>query len=218
RRAWGDERGGRRHHARPTCPRGRRRHDRPVPTAELEARANRPLGASGRVPLVPRTGGGAGLRLRLLGPTGALVVQGRRAAPRRGRRPRRSRLLESPLVQRHAEPGEERPGLRVVDAERAGSAVAVLRPKRDDGNLPGIAGRVRVEDRTAGVAEAGTAAARAVAGRVGHHHVVAAGDVAPKILELVRADETLTNRNLEIRALELHAVPDDREVHVLLAP
>jgi hypothetical protein len=52
---------------------------------------------------------------------------------------------------------------------------------------------------------------------VGHHQVVAAGDVAAEVLQLVRTDEALTQRDLEIRPLELHAVAHDREVHVLLA-
>ena len=45
--------------------RRRCRHDRPVPPALLAARADRPLGAPGRVPLVPRAGRRDGLRLGL---------------------------------------------------------------------------------------------------------------------------------------------------------
>ena len=56
RRPRGDERRGRRDDARPARARRRRRHDRPVPAAVAEARADRPLGASRRVPLVPRAG------------------------------------------------------------------------------------------------------------------------------------------------------------------
>ena len=44
------------HDARPPRARRRRRHDRPVPAALAEARRDRPLGAPGRVPLVPRAG------------------------------------------------------------------------------------------------------------------------------------------------------------------
>ncbi len=51
-----DERRGGRDAARPARPRRRRRHDRSVPPAEREARGHRPLGAPGRVPLVPRAG------------------------------------------------------------------------------------------------------------------------------------------------------------------
>ena len=47
-----------------------------------EARADRPLGAPGRVPLVPRAGRGARLRLGLLRPARALELPRRRAAPR----------------------------------------------------------------------------------------------------------------------------------------
>ena len=69
--------------ARPARQRRRRRDHRPVPPAEREARAHRPLGAPGRIPLVPRTGRGARLRLRFLGPARALELPRRRAAPRR---------------------------------------------------------------------------------------------------------------------------------------
>ena len=48
--------------------RRRRGHDRPVSPAVGEARADRPLGAPRRVPLVQRAGRGARLRLGLLGP------------------------------------------------------------------------------------------------------------------------------------------------------
>src|SRR3982750_2897215 len=40
--------------------------------------------------------------------------------------------------------------------------------------------------------------------------------MAPEILELIRSDEALLDRNLQVRTLELDAVADDREVHVLL--
>src|SRR5262249_15416422 len=69
---------------------GRRRHDRPVPPAVRQARADRPLGAPRRVPLVPRARRSAGLRLRLLRSARPLLVPGRRATtcsrvgPRRG--------------------------------------------------------------------------------------------------------------------------------------
>ena len=86
---------------RPGCATGassrrrRRRHDRPVPPAVGQARPDRPLGASGRVPLVPGAGRGAGLRLRLQRAARPLVLSRRRAAPRsRERRPSR-RLLAS---------------------------------------------------------------------------------------------------------------------------
>ena len=65
RRPRRDERRGRRDDARPARERRRRRDDRPVPPAEREARDDRPLGPSRRVPLVPRAGRGARLRLRL---------------------------------------------------------------------------------------------------------------------------------------------------------
>ena len=64
--------------------RRRRRHDRPVPAAEREARDDRPLGAPRRVPLVPRAGRGARLRLGLLRPARPLELPRRRAAARRG--------------------------------------------------------------------------------------------------------------------------------------
>ena len=73
--------------------RRRRRHDRPVPPAFGEARGDRPLGAPGRVPLVPRAGRGARVRLGLLGPARALVVPRRRAAARGRDGPWRSRSL-----------------------------------------------------------------------------------------------------------------------------
>ena len=73
--------------------RRRRRHDRPVPPAVAEAHADRPLGAPRRVPLVPRAGRGARLRLGLLGPARPLELPRRRAAPRCRDRPRRRRLL-----------------------------------------------------------------------------------------------------------------------------
>ena len=59
----------------------------------LEARADRPLGAPGRVPLAARAGRGARLRLRLRRPARALELSRRRAAPRRRDRPRRCCLL-----------------------------------------------------------------------------------------------------------------------------
>ena len=55
---------------------------------------DRPLGASRRVPLVPRAGRGARVRLGVLRPARALVVSSGRAAPRGRDRPRRSRLLK----------------------------------------------------------------------------------------------------------------------------
>ncbi len=76
--------------------RRRRRHDRPVPPAELEARDDRPLGAPRRVSLVPRAGRGDRLRLGLLRPARALELPRRRTAPRRGDRPWRRRLLSLP--------------------------------------------------------------------------------------------------------------------------
>ena len=54
---------------------------------------DRPLGASGRVPLAARAGRGARLRLRVLGPARALELPRGRAAARCGHRPRRRRLL-----------------------------------------------------------------------------------------------------------------------------
>ena len=93
RRARRDERRGRRDDARPARARRRRRDDRPVPAAEREARHDRPLGAPRRVPLVPRAGRGARLRLGVLRPARALELPRRRAAPRSRDRPRRSRLL-----------------------------------------------------------------------------------------------------------------------------
>ena len=58
-----------------------------------EARADRPLGASRRVPLAPRAGRGARLRLGLRRPARALELPRRRAAARGRDRPRRGRLL-----------------------------------------------------------------------------------------------------------------------------
>ena len=54
---------------------------------------DRPLGASRRVPLVPRAGRGAGLRLGLLGPARPLELPRRRAEARSRGRPRRRQLL-----------------------------------------------------------------------------------------------------------------------------
>ncbi len=82
RRARRDERRDRRDDARSSRERRRRRDDRPVPPAELEARGDRPLGASGRVPLAPRAGRGARFRLRLRRPARPLELSRRRAAPR----------------------------------------------------------------------------------------------------------------------------------------
>ena len=65
-----------------------------------EARDDRPLGAPRRVPLVPRAGRGARLRLRLRRPARALELPRRRAAPRRRDRPRRRRLLTVPSRRR----------------------------------------------------------------------------------------------------------------------
>src|SRR5205823_11897154 len=75
----------------------------------------------------------------------------------------------------------------------------------------------RVEHWPARSAEADAAAAGAVAAGVGHGHLVAVGDVAAQIGELVGADVTLANGALEVGPLELHAVADKREAHVLLA-
>ena len=58
-----------------------------------EARADRPLGAPGRVPLVPRAGRGARVRLRLLRPARPVELPRGRAAARGRDRPRRGRLL-----------------------------------------------------------------------------------------------------------------------------
>ena len=55
---------------------------------------DRPLGAPRRVPLVPRAGRGARLRLGLLRAARPLVVPRGRAAPRRRNRTRRRRVLE----------------------------------------------------------------------------------------------------------------------------
>ena len=55
---------------------------------------DRPLGASGRVPLVPRAGRGARVRVGVLRPARALVVSSGRAAPRGRDRPRRGRVLK----------------------------------------------------------------------------------------------------------------------------
>src|SRR5262249_48587087 len=76
--------------------RRRRRDDRPVPPAEREARADRSLGASRRVPLVPRAGRGPGLRLGFLRAARALELPRRRAEARSGDRSRRSRVLDEP--------------------------------------------------------------------------------------------------------------------------
>ena len=84
--------------------RRRRGHDRPVPPAVREARADRPLGAPRRVPLVPRAGRGARLRLGLLGPAGSLVVSSRRAASRGRNRSRRSRVLDGKRVASGGDP------------------------------------------------------------------------------------------------------------------
>ena len=84
-----------------------------------EARADRPLGAPGRVPLVPRAGRGARLRLGLLGPARALVLPRGRAAARGRDRPRRRRLLTEAGL------GAELPVLEadLVRAARSGDAV-----------------------------------------------------------------------------------------------
>src|SRR5262249_60406733 len=66
------------------------------------------------------------------------------------------------------------------------------------------------------LSEAGPPPAGPVAGRIGHHQVVTAGDVTTEALQLVRPDEALPDRNLEVRPLELDAVADHREVDVLL--
>ena len=75
------------------APGRRRRHDRPVPAAEREARDDRPLGAPRRVPLAPRAGRGARVRLGLRGPARPLELPRRRAAPRRRVGARCRRLL-----------------------------------------------------------------------------------------------------------------------------
>src|SRR5438132_454873 len=80
-----DERRGGGDYARSPSPRRRRGHDRPVSAAEREAREDRPLGPSRRVPLVPRAGRDAGIRLRVLRPARAVVVPCRRAAARSAR-------------------------------------------------------------------------------------------------------------------------------------
>ena len=54
---------------------------------------DRPLGASRRVPLVPRAGRGARVRVGVLRPARTLVVSRGRAAPRGGNRTRRRRVL-----------------------------------------------------------------------------------------------------------------------------
>ena len=77
------------------APRRRRRDDRPVPPAVGQARPDRPLGASGRVPLVPGAGRGARLRLGLQRAARPLELPSRRAAPCGRDGPRRGRLLES---------------------------------------------------------------------------------------------------------------------------
>ena len=95
--------------------------------------------------------------------------------------------------------------------------MAVLPPERDHRDQPGVAGVVCVEDRAAGVAEALSAAARATAVRVAHQQVVAAGEVAPQVHQLVRTDEPLAHGDLEVRPFELNAVAQDGEVDALLA-
>src|SRR6185295_632154 len=113
--------------------------------AELTSCANRPLGSSRRVPLVPRAGRGPRLRIRFFRSARALVVPRGRAAACGRNRPRRRRLLarrrEGPpkggpspsnelvLVERYALALQEAPSLRVVEPERTRRAVAVLRPE-----------------------------------------------------------------------------------------
>ena len=77
-----------------------------------EARGDRPLGAPGRVPLAPRAGRGARLRLGLRRAARPLELPRRRATPRRRDRPRRRRVLASAVRL-------ETPHLRGVLARKA---------------------------------------------------------------------------------------------------
>ena len=78
--------------------RRRRRHDRPVPPAVRTARCHRSLGASGRVPLAPRAGRGARVRLGVCRPARPLELPRRRAKARGRHRRRRRRVLSGPRV------------------------------------------------------------------------------------------------------------------------
>ena len=94
--------------SRPPRERRRRRHDRPVPATVVAARADRPLGAPGRVPLAARAGRGTRVRLRLRGPARPLELPRRRAEARGRHRPRRRRVLsaETGYTARHGTHGE----------------------------------------------------------------------------------------------------------------
>ena len=105
RRARRDERRGRRDDARPPRARRRRGHDRPVPAAELEAREDRPLGAPRRVPLVPRAGRGARLRLGLLRAARAQLATARTSS---ATRPRPAAAPSPYWAPWHAVSGKER--------------------------------------------------------------------------------------------------------------
>ena len=101
RRPRRDERRGGRDDARPPRARRRRGDDRPVPAAQLEAREDRPLGASRRVPLVPRAGRGARLRLGLLRAARARAPTVRTSSatpPRPAAAPSRTELCGAALV------------------------------------------------------------------------------------------------------------------------
>ena len=84
---------------------------------------DRPLGAPRRVPLVPRAGRGARLRLGLLGPARPLELPRRRAAPRRRDRPRRRSLLTWVSGRRSA-PG----GARTTSRTRPKPCATTARP------------------------------------------------------------------------------------------
>ena len=74
-----------------------------------EARADRPLGAPGRVPLAARAGRGARLRLGVRRPARAVELPRRRAAARGRDRPRRRRVLRDAKGRPKAALSRERP-------------------------------------------------------------------------------------------------------------
>ena len=104
-----------------------------------EARADRPLGAPRRVPLVPRAGRGARVRLGLLRPARALELPRRRAAPRGRDRPRRGRVLAAIRIWKRRA-ALRRPSFPATS--RTGSASAVPAVAMDLGVVDVLLGRV----------------------------------------------------------------------------
>ena len=146
RRPWRDERRGGRDDARPPRARRRRGDDRPVPAAQLEAREDRPLGASRRVPLVPRAGRGARLRLGLLRAARARAPTARTSSatrPRPAAAPSRTERCEPPsysLSLSCSSRSRSRPRQgRRTSSRRTGTRSA----SRARGSLPGSASASR---------------------------------------------------------------------------